>query len=61
MVQMPQFNTWCFFCSNKPLPTELPLKNNGAIIFTLYGGFCEPMGCRDESGDIYGVEIKAAT
>lgn len=61
MVDMQQFNTWCFFCSNKPIPAELQLRNNGAIVFTPYGNSCEPMGYYDESDDIYGVEIKTAT
>ena len=58
---MQQFNTWCFFCSSKPIPAELQLKNNGTIVFTPYGNSCELMGYYDESDDIYDVEIKAAT
>ena len=61
MVDMQQFNTWCFFCSSKPIPAELQLRNNGTIVFTPYGNSCELMGYYDESDDIYGVEIKAAT
>ena len=58
---MQQFNTWCFFCSSKPIPAELQLRNNGTIVFTPYGHSCELMGYYDESDDIYGVEIKATT
>ena len=58
---MLQFNTWCFFSSNKELPSELPLENNAAIVLVDYGDRCEAMSCSVEGESIYGVEIKADT
>lgn len=61
MITMVQFNTWCFFCTNKILPAEVHLEDNAAIVFVNYGGYCEPMSCAVRDGNVYGVEIRAKT